>query len=386
MAERAERLRLYAARGDDACARAPDRVRVDRDRGGRGRGDADQLGARAARARGGGAAAEHRRPIRDRARRRDGRPTGRPRPAGTPAGLPPHCSRSPSFLQPRWDSWRSSREAARRCRRPHRDCASSPSCRTRRSTAWRASPSAPLFERCSYRYYAERVVGMRPTAWAESVGGSAAPCTRPRSETLSIARSSSSTSPVEPPRGARDARPLVVPAVTDPGSHRGVARRRACRSAGRRIAALEGFGSSGRSLQARRRAAERPPRRVVAVGWRGARRRLQDQRARRARSRRDRGGRIPGNGASTPLPACAPVPSAWRSRTSSSRHRKRWSPSFTLPTSRCSSESSGRRSPGSGAATSARRRAVRLLGVPCAQPRVRGPDLGAYPDELALPS
>ncbi len=30
-----------------------------------------------------------------------------------------------------------------------------------------------LFERCSYRYYAERVVGMRPTAWAEGAGGGA---------------------------------------------------------------------------------------------------------------------------------------------------------------------------------------------------------------------
>jgi RecB family exonuclease len=29
-----------------------------------------------------------------------------------------------------------------------------------------------LFERCSYRYYAERVVGMRPTAWADGEGGS----------------------------------------------------------------------------------------------------------------------------------------------------------------------------------------------------------------------
>ena len=75
-----------------------------------------------------------------------------------------------------------------------------------------------LFERCSYRYYAERVVGMRP----DRLGGrcreaAPAPCTRPRSGTPSIGRSSSSTS-------ARPARPegleaLVrswYPVITDP--------------------------------------------------------------------------------------------------------------------------------------------------------------------------
>ena len=62
-----------------------------------------------------------------------------------------------------------------------------------------------LFERCSYRYYAERVVGMRPDRLGAKVREAVpAPCTRPRSGTPSIGRSSSSTSPVRPaPRVSR---------------------------------------------------------------------------------------------------------------------------------------------------------------------------------------
>ena len=58
-----------------------------------------------------------------------------------------------------------------------------------------------LFERCSYRYYAERVAGMRPAPWGPAEGATAG-CIRPRSAMPSIGCSSASISAPRPPRRA----------------------------------------------------------------------------------------------------------------------------------------------------------------------------------------
>ena len=87
------------------------------------------------------------------------------RPSRRSASPPP--SPSPSRA-----SSRSSRARARRCRRRRRGCASSRPSPSRPVIGSRGSPTAPLslFERCSYRYYAERVAGMKPAPWAAGDG------------------------------------------------------------------------------------------------------------------------------------------------------------------------------------------------------------------------
>ena len=91
----------------------------------------------------------------------------------------------------------SSRARARTSRRPRPGCASSSrSPRPRSRRVARLSYSAiALHDRCGYRYYAERVVGMRPAPWEAACGGETArrACIRPRSATRCTGCSSSST-------------------------------------------------------------------------------------------------------------------------------------------------------------------------------------------------
>ena len=127
-----------------------------------------------------------------------------------------------------------------------------------------------LFERCSYRYYAERVAGMKPRAVGAWERGRGRACIRPRSVTPCIARSSRSTSRRRrPPGRPARRRPRVVS-----GGHR--ARARPGRDARLRRTALVARradrGSRRRASRAavrvrpRRRAAQRTPRRPLARG------------------------------------------------------------------------------------------------------------------------
>ena len=173
-----------------------------------------------------------------------------------------------------------------------------------------------LFERCSYRYYAERVVGMRPPP-GRTVAGR-------RRRRLAPDRDRGRR-----PSGARARRPLpsgpsrraleaLVRSLVSGGHGAGARtrdRRSSTRTAGRRwprrIAGLEGvrverpfaFELDGVLLNGR-----------LDVLWRSdgerARRRLQDERCSTGviptRSWRPSTGR---SGSSTPSPACAPAPS-----------------------------------------------------------------------------
>ena len=160
-AEDAERLRLYYV----AMTRAMDRLIVS--------GSVDRSSERDERtpigwvlerlgARGGARPRRRVRPGRGRAWQRRRRAADRPlRPAPARgcrrrSAEPPRPTRRASSC--------SSRARGRRSRPPRRGCASSSRSRRRRSpVVARLSYSAiSLYDRCGYRYYAERIVGMRP--------------------------------------------------------------------------------------------------------------------------------------------------------------------------------------------------------------------------------
>ena len=192
-------------RRDDAGDGAADRLRLDRRAGRRQRRDADRLGARA----GSGSAT------------RRGRTTAGPieiergaatvvlridrgaAGAGADVRQPRRSRRCPT-----------PRRASSRCSRASGEALPPPAPRLRELTVVPEPPlhrvarlsfsALSLFERCSYRYYAERVAGMRPVAWDAGDGGRAAGCTRPRRATRCTACSSASTS--RAPRAARRAR------------------------------------------------------------------------------------------------------------------------------------------------------------------------------------
>ena len=190
--DEAERLRLYYV----AMTRAIDRLIVSGsiDSGAAGRrADADRLGARPARlrARSSRGAAEARSSSSARARACSSASTGRRR--RRRAG--------------RWRPSRRSTRAASSRSSPPATCRPLPPLAPVLAPI-QALPEPPLhdvrrlsysalalFERCSYRYYAERVAGMRPARRARhaSPGRRASP--RPRSATPSTACSSSSTWP-----------------------------------------------------------------------------------------------------------------------------------------------------------------------------------------------
>ena len=143
-------------RRDDARDRPADRLRRDRPRARAGPRDADRLGARAAR-RAAETSSARRRAGRARARR------GAVRRSPSTRWAPPlpraTCPASPTTPA----SSRSSPSCRPRRRRAATGCPSSCRPDARRCTACgRLSYSAlALFERCSYRYYAERVAGLR---------------------------------------------------------------------------------------------------------------------------------------------------------------------------------------------------------------------------------
>ena len=238
--ERAERLRLYYV----AMTRAIDRLIVSGaiDPSERRRDDADRLGARAARARessptAGGDAG--------RARARRGAVPRARRP------LAPRAVDEPSPATPMTSptSWpaRALRRAARRAgARRARAAASSSRCRRRRShDVRRLSYSAlALFERCSYRYYAERVAGLRARR-----GNAAATASerRPRGDRDRRRRAPAARArrPRDPRRLAERARGVVrdvVPGRRPRRSSSGsaVSSPRTAVGARRRVAALDG--------------------------------------------------------------------------------------------------------------------------------------------------
>ena len=392
-AERAERLRLYYV----AMTRAMERLIVSGSigpTGDAGRGDADRLGARAARAGGGGAAAEHRRPVRDRARRGDGRPAGRPRPAGACSGRPrPRPSRS--SWRPRRASWRCSRGAARRCRRPRRDCASSRSCRTRRSTASRASRSArsPCSSAARTATTPSGSSGMRPTAWAGAAGRRRR---RPAPDRDRRRRPSRARARRPGPSGCArtGSTSLSAPGIPQSPSaelaHVASLVDAYCASSlARRIAGLTGvrverpfafelddvllngrldvlWRSDGEALVVDYKTNVldgRDPDEIVEAEYR-AQRIVYALACLRAGAERGRG-RLP-------------VPRGARGGGLGRRSRS--------PTSSARARAPARRSRGSGRATSARRRARSPARAALrSTASVRGRDLGAYPDELALP-
>ena len=142
--------------------------------------------------------------------------------------MPPSCCASTASTPPRPEALRSGRGAGaaptrrassssskgrgRRSRLRRPACASSSRSRCHRSRACaRLSYSAiSLFDRCGYRYYAERIVGMQPAPWEPRIGADgawrppsdrdrrrrapAARARRPREPGRARARSSSSCS------------------------------------------------------------------------------------------------------------------------------------------------------------------------------------------------
>ncbi len=153
-----------------------------------------------------------------------------------------------------------------------------------------------LFERCSYRYYAERVAGMRERGASGGVPGVEG-LARPSSEVPSTACSSGSTSPrLDVPDDLDERIRSEWPTVTEENIERIRVHVAAyCDSElAARVAGLSGAGPrAALHLPARRRAAARLPGRVPLgrIAW--ARRGLQDERARGARARCGRRAGLP---------------------------------------------------------------------------------------------
>ena len=218
--------------------------------------------------------------------------TRRPRPPGDAGG----AARARSW--PRVPSSRCSTSCRPARRRAATGCrSSSPPPAAPLHRVRRLSYSAlALFERCSYRYYAERVAGLRETRGG-GVGGrrrgpegdrgrrrGAPPARARRSRRAGRARTSSACA-------------TWYPAVTDDELER-IARVRRARTASRssrrgsRRSPDVRPGAAVR-VRARRRPAARPARRALARRRARARPRLQDELAGRRHARGDRRGRLP---------------------------------------------------------------------------------------------
>ena len=216
---------------------------------------------------------------------------------------------------------------------------SSPSCRRRRrraATGCRSSlprPAPPLhrvrrlsysalalFERCSYRYYAERVAGLRERARRVRAGGAGGLAATEIGDAVHrllelVDLADAAAADVERVR-------TWYPAVTDEELERiGAFVAAYCESElarARRRARGRAAGAPVR-VRARRRAAPRPARRAPARRRPRARPRLQDERARRARRRRSSSRRTTAcSGSSTRSRASGPAPTRSRSSTRSS--------------------------------------------------------------------
>ena len=189
--------------------------------------------------------------------------------------------------EPEAGSWRCSTAQASSCRSRRRGSARSPRSPSRRSIASRGSRSAriSLFERCSYRYYAERVAGMRPAPWTVGEGDGGLHATELGDAVHRLLERVDLGRPA-PARGPRGARPRLV-------SDGRPTRARADSSDGRRLLRLRARapdrGARRRRaraavrLPARGRPSERPPRRALARRRARACPRLQDERSRRSR-------------------------------------------------------------------------------------------------------
>ena len=139
-----------------------------------------------------------------------------------------------------------------------------------------------LFDRCSYRFYAERVVGLWPRRAAAQAGGPGRG--RPRGDRDRRRRPHAARggrpAAARGARGARRARAARYPDATDEELERIAAFVAAyCESElAARLAALDGRGRRAAvRVRARRRAPPRPPRRLAPGRDARARRRLQDE-------------------------------------------------------------------------------------------------------------
>ena len=378
-AEQAERLAPLLRR-DDAGDGAADRLGLGR-RPERG-DERTPIGwvLEPARARGRGARSRRDCAGRGRARVRRRRAPHRPRPAAaaSPRAAPSEPEPSP---RRRPGSSCSSRERARRCPPPAprlRELTVVPEPPLHGVT--RLSYSAiSLFDRCSYRYYAERVAGMRPAAWAPVTATERpAGCIRPRSATPSTACSSSSTSRTSGrARRARRARPgLVSGRQRRRGRARRASRARVLR-VGARAAHRRARGRPGGAafrVRARRRArstagstSSGAPARARSCS---TTRRTRSSAVTRPRSSTRSTAR---SGPSTRSPASAPGAERGRGRLPVSRgaRRGRLGDLHGRTTSRRSRRARGvdRAHPGRGLPADAE--PVRLLRLPGARPRLR---------------
>ena len=151
-----------------------------------------------------------------------------------------------------------------------------------------------LFDRCSYRYYAERVAGLRAEDAHGSVPGTTGLAATEIGDAVHrLLETVDLAAPVAPDVEAVRA---WYPAVTDEELERirgfvGVVLRLGARPADRR--ARRRRARAALRVRARRCAPPRPPRRLLERRRPRARRRLQDELAGRGHARGDRGGRLP---------------------------------------------------------------------------------------------
>ena len=217
-----------------------------------------------------------------------------------------------------------------------------------------------LFERCSYRYYAERIAGMRAEDAHGSVPGQTGLAATEIGDAVHRLLETVDMS------GARGARPRARPRLVSGGHRRGARadprlRRVVLRlgaGAADRLAAGRGARAAVR-VRARRRAPPRPARRLLERR-RAARSSSTTRRTRwpRARPRRSSRATTSCSGSSTRSRACGPGPRRSRSSTTSSSVRTPSSrPASRWRTRRRSRPSSRRRSRASTRASFVRRRA-----------------------------
>ena len=180
-----------------------------------------------------------------------------------------------------------------------------------------------LFEMCSYRFYAERLVGLRETKPALGDGKREAGLAATEIGDMAhvILEELDLADPRPPDELAEVVRARYATATDEEVARIGVARRRVLRLRDR---APPGRPSGGdRRALVRVRARRGPParaaRRLPRGRRQGARRRLQDERPRGRLARaRSSSANIACSASSTPSPPCAPEPTRSRSSTSSS--------------------------------------------------------------------
>ena len=153
-----------------------------------------------------------------------------------------------------------------------------------------------LFDRCSYRYYAERVVGMRPTDERLAAGGTTGLAATEIGDAVHRLLELVNLQEPLPPEDLTG----LVRGWYPEGERRGARANRRVRAVLLRIRARAARGHAAQCatgaavrVRARRRASSRSPRHAPARRRAGHRHRLQDELARRGHARRDRRARLP---------------------------------------------------------------------------------------------